>query len=525
MTGNDERVLSRRTVLGGIGAVGLASAGAGLGTSAYFNDTESFSGNTLTAGKLDLKVDWQQTYFGASESSEFVNAHPDHDGDGEQSIVVDDVVHAYSDDDRNVVDYLTCANLDESYEADFGDQDHLVSLSDVKPGDWGEVTFSLHLCDNPAYLWMQAANVAESGGANPEPEQVAEGDAENSADLADAIDVRMWYDEDCDNRLNRADIMLTIDVSGSMLYEKYGGLVNQNNILSHSETTRIDLVEAGAKNLIAELQNADADVQVGVVFFDGSSDGTPHLQLGAGLTDDLSSLVASGGALDDLRSTLASIVGASTTNPYADVDIATGTYLGEGIDLAQQELAANGRPSVRAIDLVLSDGNSFRGGDNNPYSSPTDAADDARAASPSPATDVYTVAIGGGANDTVMQSMAGAAGSSGNDASYFRDVPSATMLPATFQGLAGTFTSEVVFFEGSLREALDTLSTGDGVALDGERMTPTYVECFDAEEDICLGFEWTLPPEVGNEVQGDSVAFDLVFYAEQCRHNAGPNAA
>ncbi|MCW8171873.1 hypothetical protein D8S78_00280 [Natrialba swarupiae] len=30
----------------------------------------------------------------------------------------------------------------------------LIELDDVKPGDSGEVTFSLHVCDNPAYIWM-----------------------------------------------------------------------------------------------------------------------------------------------------------------------------------------------------------------------------------------------------------------------------------------------------------------------------------------------------------------------------------
>jgi len=63
-------------------------SGAGLGTTAYFNDTESFENNTLTAGQLDLLVDWQQTYdFG--DGHQFVSAHPDHDGDGEQSIAAD----------------------------------------------------------------------------------------------------------------------------------------------------------------------------------------------------------------------------------------------------------------------------------------------------------------------------------------------------------------------------------------------------------------------------------------------------
>lgn len=48
--------LSRRRLLGGLGTIGLASAGAGLGTSAYFNDTESFVGNSIQAGTLDLEV-------------------------------------------------------------------------------------------------------------------------------------------------------------------------------------------------------------------------------------------------------------------------------------------------------------------------------------------------------------------------------------------------------------------------------------------------------------------------------------
>ena len=80
--------LSRRKMLAGLGAVGIASAGAGLGTTAYFSDSEVFEDNTLTAGELDLLIDWQQTYdFG--EGQTFISAHPDHDGDGEQSIAAD----------------------------------------------------------------------------------------------------------------------------------------------------------------------------------------------------------------------------------------------------------------------------------------------------------------------------------------------------------------------------------------------------------------------------------------------------
>jgi len=58
MTDNDIDPIgvSRRRVLGGLGTIGVDSAGVGLGTTAFFSDSESFGNNALTAGKLDLYV-------------------------------------------------------------------------------------------------------------------------------------------------------------------------------------------------------------------------------------------------------------------------------------------------------------------------------------------------------------------------------------------------------------------------------------------------------------------------------------
>jgi Ca-activated chloride channel family protein len=33
-----------------------------------------------------------------------------------------------------------------------------------------------------------------------------------------------------------------------------------------------------------------------------------------------------------------------------------------------------------------------------------------------------------------------------------------------------------------------------------------------------------VPTDVGNEIQSDSVAFDLGFYTEQCRNNDNPGS-
>jgi len=69
MTDKQIHSLSRRQLLGGVGAIGVASAGAGLGTTAYFSDEESFDDNTLSAGELDLLVDYELSYDQGSAGS------------------------------------------------------------------------------------------------------------------------------------------------------------------------------------------------------------------------------------------------------------------------------------------------------------------------------------------------------------------------------------------------------------------------------------------------------------------------
>ena len=556
--------LSRRKVLAGIGAVGLASAGAGLGTSAYFSDRETFQNNSLVAGELDLLVDWQQHYRMNGETT-FVNAHPDHDGDGEQSIAADNDAGQirYSDfpDDEDEdsnganIPVLDCETIPPLPEADFGvdpttgeEMETLVQLADVKPGDSGEITFSLHLCDNPGYIWMQAAGVNQSEGVNTDPELAV--DTNEVPDLANAIEARLWYDEDCDNVYDPAepvDIMLTLDFSGSMLYDQFGGVVSSDDIIingtTYNETTKIDLVELGTRQFIDFLQNASADVQVGVAYFDGEKGGDNEPRTGI-LQSLTSALSVVDGALSGLRQKLANVVsgpagstpsdGDGDPDPFSGGGIATGTYIGEGVDDAQAELDANGRSGAVARNIVLSDGESFNGTGSTQFSSPTGAADDARAASPSPATEVYIINVNGSAG--TLQAMAGPAGGSGGDPAFFNDLDDPLNIPTVFGNLAALATQEKIIMEDSLANVLGELADGNGIPLDGNRAT-LYDELSDPADDAdrdafrgdgvmhCVALEWELPFEVGNEVQGDSVSFDLGFYTEQERNNDGSGPA
>jgi predicted ribosomally synthesized peptide with SipW-like signal peptide len=99
--------LSRRRVLGGIGAIGVASAGAGLGTTAFFSDSESFENNTLTAGELDLRVQYEASY----------------DSDGAVENMADSAMGTQDGDPAGM----------------------FYDLEDVKPGDSGHVQFCFEI--------------------------------------------------------------------------------------------------------------------------------------------------------------------------------------------------------------------------------------------------------------------------------------------------------------------------------------------------------------------------------------------
>ena len=158
MTDNNQQLynLSRRKMLAGLGAVGLASAGAGIGTSAYFSDTETFENNTITAGTLDMAV--SATVVAASEY------------------------------------WVDNGGLGISAVADSQDPVVGLQIDDIKPGDWGIICFDVEVGDNPGYLQVCTEEFAETGGANPEPEQAAEGDADNDADLGEFLLTSVWQE-------------------------------------------------------------------------------------------------------------------------------------------------------------------------------------------------------------------------------------------------------------------------------------------------------------------------------------------
>ena len=221
---NDNFELSRRKVLGGLGAIGLTSAGAGLGTSAYFSDTETFANNALVAGELDMTVGYSAHYSDWSpDEGEGVEVRmwdgpagttggPGDLVEGETGlpsnaawlIAVDDPDQflantQYSDP---ALDGASCEDRTDAEDL----EQPVIELEDVKPGDFGEVTFDFALCDNPGYVWLQAGRFSASDNGHTEPELDDEdesgpvevegfGELDMAVELLDVVQAAYWIDD------------------------------------------------------------------------------------------------------------------------------------------------------------------------------------------------------------------------------------------------------------------------------------------------------------------------------------------
>jgi len=205
-----EFTLSRRKALAALGTMGVASAGAGLGTSAYFSDGESFENNRLVAGELDMHVAYSAHYSDWSpdedegvavrmwEGPPGTTGGVDDLDQGETGLPLDGAwLIAVDDPERFLANtqYVAdgAADCDPGTDADDLDQP-VIDLGDVKPGDFGEVTFDFALCDNPGYVWLtpMLRSASENGVTEPEGDDP---DERSGVELLDAVRTAVWVDD------------------------------------------------------------------------------------------------------------------------------------------------------------------------------------------------------------------------------------------------------------------------------------------------------------------------------------------
>ena len=176
--------------------VGGVVAGA---TGAFFSDTETSTGNTFAAGSLDLKVDSEAHYNGATCIPN-ANQIPEVEGD-----------EFVWDDGSEVGWPIAGTPCDGTWaETDLGVGTTFFNLTDVKPGDEGENTISLHVYDNNAWGRFVIDNVESNDNTCTEPESDplvvdpecnAESDTDlnnGEGELAETINFFVWLDQGSD---------------------------------------------------------------------------------------------------------------------------------------------------------------------------------------------------------------------------------------------------------------------------------------------------------------------------------------
>ncbi len=166
-------------ILASLVLIGIAISGITMGTVAYFSDVETSTGNTFTAGELDLLVDSKCSYNGVSQ--------------------------------------LPCTWSAKDLTGDL-----FFNFIDVKPGDYGEDTVSLHVVNNPSCGFVKITKTADSDVSCNEPELAAEPLCTPSGDgeLDEYLVIKVYKDLDCDNVIDADDTELIGIIDG----ERYWAL-------------------------------------------------------------------------------------------------------------------------------------------------------------------------------------------------------------------------------------------------------------------------------------------------------------
>jgi predicted ribosomally synthesized peptide with SipW-like signal peptide len=200
--------ISRRKALAALGTIGVASAGAGVGTSAYLNDTEVLSGNSVQAGTLNMKL--AVDAFGANTNA-IVEANGNDvplDSKGSGVVVVDGETITRDGTDLNV----TSASI---------------NLKDLKPGDRFVICWEPRIRGNPAYVGARgsAGDDLENGYTEPEPNPGSDSDG---GELDDKAQVHVYNSYDSNDGLQGEDESLSGSLADFISALESGGIDFRN---------------------------------------------------------------------------------------------------------------------------------------------------------------------------------------------------------------------------------------------------------------------------------------------------------
>ena len=181
-------------IITSLGMIVFAGAVVAGGTGAFFSDTETSTGNLFTAGAIDLKVDsvghvnGLVCFNGSWTDEDIIEWIPE---SGETPGHLAQKAETSIEEANAAYNTANPANVPKAGDkcgstwalTDLGAQTFF-NFTDVKPGDEGENTISLHIDNNDAWMCADVNITKNDDVSSTEPEMQA-GDATNTASITD----------------------------------------------------------------------------------------------------------------------------------------------------------------------------------------------------------------------------------------------------------------------------------------------------------------------------------------------------
>ena len=175
--------MSTKRIILSIGMLVFVAAVVVSGTGAFFSDTETSTGNVFTAGAIDLKIDSEQHYNGNVCENVGGGAGPIYQWTG---------VAPYP------VPGSACTGSWDLKDLGQGDivMDQFFNFDDIKPGDEGENTISLHVINNDAWVCADVSNLTDYENDQTEPEAIVDTTTgTNEGELSSTMLWKVWRDD------------------------------------------------------------------------------------------------------------------------------------------------------------------------------------------------------------------------------------------------------------------------------------------------------------------------------------------
>ena len=233
-------------IIKGVGMIVFAGAVVAGGTGAFFSDTETSTANIFTAGAIDLKVDSVAhinglVCFDDGEVSKWLpedvvswNASTSANtltGDAEAAIAI------YNAANPSNVPQAGAACTGTWEMTDLGPTNTFFNYGDLKPGDNGENTISLHVVNNDAYMCATISNVNSAENTMTEPEAAVD-TSSTTGELDQELSFFIWED-DGDNIFEQGEQVLASNEDGVGIEGTYPLYTPQTNAIKALETSYV----------------------------------------------------------------------------------------------------------------------------------------------------------------------------------------------------------------------------------------------------------------------------------------------